>query len=141
VELAVQAVGVAEQQVGAQYEVELLVGEGQGGQGGRDVVVRVVCVLVWQALTAYFDDAYFPTPVEVVRKMHELWFSGPAHHLFLTTVAIEDILPSLGRLLAGWAIGGVIGIALGLSLVLTVIAELVGAANGIGYQFQLAGQS
>jgi len=78
--------------------------------------VFVVCVLVWQALTAYYDDTYFPTPVEIVRKMHELWFSGPAGHLFLTKVAIDDILPSLGRLLGGWAIGGVIGAVLGMLL-------------------------
>lgn len=78
--------------------------------------VFAVCVLVWQALTAYFDDPYFPTPVEIVGKMRELWFSGPAGHLFLTDVAIDDILPSLGRLLAGWGIGGAIGIVLGIVL-------------------------
>lgn len=74
------------------------------------------CVLVWQALTAYFDDAYFPTPVEIAGKMHELWFSGPASHLFLTAVAVDDIVPSLGRLLGGWLAGGAAGIALGLVL-------------------------
>lgn len=69
--------------------------------------VFVVCVLVWQALTAYFDDPYFPTPVEIARKMHEL---------FLTPVALHDIAPSLGRLLAGWLLGGLIGVVLGLVL-------------------------
>lgn len=78
--------------------------------------VLVGCLLVWQALTAYFDDTYFPTPVEIAGKMHELWFAGPASHLFLTNVAIENIVPSLGRLLAGWLIGGVAGITLGLVL-------------------------
>ncbi|MCR6489599.1 ABC transporter permease [Amycolatopsis sp. OK19-0408] len=74
------------------------------------------CLLVWQALTAYFDDVYFPTPVEIAGKMRELWFAGPVSHLFLTKVAIENIGPSLGRLLAGWLIGGAVGVAFGLVL-------------------------
>ncbi|MFJ1766798.1 ABC transporter permease [Amycolatopsis sp. NPDC088138] len=78
--------------------------------------VFVACLLVWQALTAYFDDTYFPTPVEIAGKMHALWFSGPASHLFLTQVALENIVPSLGRLLAGWLVGGAAGVILGLVL-------------------------
>jgi ABC-type nitrate/sulfonate/bicarbonate transport system permease component len=78
--------------------------------------VFVLFVLVWQALTSYARDSYFPTPLTIVRKMHELWFSGPAGNLFLTDEAIANILPSLGRLLSGWAIGGAIGIVLGLVL-------------------------
>jgi ABC-type nitrate/sulfonate/bicarbonate transport system permease component len=75
-----------------------------------------VCVLAWQGLAAYVDDAYFPTPAEIAATMHELWFSGPASHLFLTDVAIGDVLPSMGRLLGGWAIGSVLGVVLGLVL-------------------------
>ncbi|SEF27447.1 ABC-type nitrate/sulfonate/bicarbonate transport system, permease component [Amycolatopsis pretoriensis] len=82
----------------------------------RRWAVFACCLLGWQALTAYFDDAYFPTPVEIAAKMHELWFSGPANHLFLTTVAIENVVPSLGRLLTGWLIGSAIGGSLGLAL-------------------------
>lgn len=78
--------------------------------------VFVVCVVVWQVLTAYSDDPYFPTPAEIVAKMHELWFSGPASRVFLTEMAIGDILPSIGRMLAGWAIGGAIGIVAGVLL-------------------------
>lgn len=73
-------------------------------------------VLVWQALTSYAQDTYFPTPLTIVRKMYELWFSGPVSQLFLTDEATANILPSLGRLLTGWAIGGAIGIVLGLVL-------------------------
>lgn len=74
------------------------------------------CVIVWQLVTASVRDPYFPTPVMIVQKMHDLWFSGPVGQLFLTREAIDTILPSLGRLLAGWAIGGAIGILLGLVL-------------------------
>jgi ABC-type nitrate/sulfonate/bicarbonate transport system permease component len=73
-------------------------------------------VLVWQAATGYVRDSYFPTPVTIVAKMHELWFSGPVRRLFLTDEATANILPSLGRLLVGWGIGGAIGIVLGLLL-------------------------
>jgi ABC-type nitrate/sulfonate/bicarbonate transport system permease component len=69
--------------------------------------VLAVCLLGWQALTAYFDDPYFPTPIEIVAKMHEL---------FGTDVVVDDVLPSLGRLLAGWAVGSAIGIVLGMLL-------------------------
>jgi ABC-type nitrate/sulfonate/bicarbonate transport system permease component len=79
-------------------------------------IVLAALLLVWQALTSYAQDSYFPTPLAILRKMHELWFSGPASRLFLTGEATGDILPSLARLLGGWAIGGAIGIVLGLIL-------------------------
>lgn len=78
--------------------------------------VFVGLVLGWQAVTSAIQDTYFPTPVTIARKMHELWFSGPVSQLFLTDGAIANILPSLGRLLTGWAIGGAIGIVVGLML-------------------------
>ena len=48
--------------------------------------------------------------------MYHLWFSGPAAHLFLTPDAIGNILPSLGRVLAGLAIATAIGLPLGIAL-------------------------
>ena len=73
-------------------------------------------VLLWQAITGYVRDSYFPTPLTILAKMRELWFSGPPSRLFLTDEATADILPSLYRLLAGWAIGGAVGIVAGLLL-------------------------
>ena len=78
--------------------------------------VLAVFLLAWQAITSYVRDSYFPTPLTILAKMRELWFSGPASRLFLTDEATANILPSLGRLLSGWAIGGAIGILLGLAL-------------------------
>jgi ABC-type nitrate/sulfonate/bicarbonate transport system permease component len=55
--------------------------------------------------------------------MYHLWFSGPVTHLFLTPDATGNILPSLGRVLAGLAIAtaiaGPLGIALGRSPLVT----------------------
>jgi ABC-type nitrate/sulfonate/bicarbonate transport system permease component len=79
-------------------------------------IVLALGLVVWQAVTSYVRDSYFPTPVTIVRKMRELWFAGPANHFFLTDEAIANILPSLGRLLSGWAIGGAVGIVVGLML-------------------------
>jgi ABC-type nitrate/sulfonate/bicarbonate transport system permease component len=79
-------------------------------------IVLAGCLAGWQAVTSAVRDPYFPTPVAILEKMHELWFSGPASHLFLTGNATGNILPSLGRLLAGWAIGGAIGVVVGLVL-------------------------
>jgi ABC-type nitrate/sulfonate/bicarbonate transport system permease component len=82
----------------------------------RRWTVLIILIIVWQLVTEAAQDTYFPTPLTIVRKMHELWFSGPASSFFLTEEAIDNIFPSLGRLLMGWAIGGAIGIVLGLFL-------------------------
>jgi ABC-type nitrate/sulfonate/bicarbonate transport system permease component len=78
--------------------------------------VFILCVVAWQIVTSLADDAYFPTPLTIVRSMYHLWFSGPPSQVFLTDLAVHNILPSLGRLLAGWSIAGVIGIVLGMML-------------------------
>jgi ABC-type nitrate/sulfonate/bicarbonate transport system permease component len=74
------------------------------------------CVLAWQLATAAARDPYFPTPVTIAHTMYNNWFSGPAGQLFLTGEAVDNVLPSIGRILAGWAIGGAIGIVVGLLL-------------------------
>jgi ABC-type nitrate/sulfonate/bicarbonate transport system permease component len=76
-------------------------------------------VAVWELCARLQSSPFFPPPSTIVAKMHQLWFSGPASHLFLTPDATGNILPSLGRVLAGLAIaivaGGALGIALGRS--------------------------
>lgn len=80
-------------------------------------------VLVWQLLTTLANAAYFPTPFHIAAAMRKLWLSGPASHLFLTPSVANDIVPSITRVLGGWAfctiVGTVIGIAIGLSPLLT----------------------
>jgi ABC-type nitrate/sulfonate/bicarbonate transport system permease component len=76
-------------------------------------------VAIWELSARLRSSPFFPPPSTIVAKMHQLWFSGPASHLFLTPDATGNILPSLGRVLAGLAIaivaGGALGIALGRS--------------------------
>ncbi|KAA2255926.1 ABC transporter permease [Solihabitans fulvus] len=73
-------------------------------------------VVVWQFAAAYGQNVYFPTPLDIVSAAHQLWFSGPVSSLFLTKGAIDNLLPSLGRVTGGWAIAAVLGIAIGTAL-------------------------
>jgi ABC-type nitrate/sulfonate/bicarbonate transport system permease component len=79
-------------------------------------VVFAAFVAVWQLATSLADQVYFPTPLQIVEQMHALWLSGPPEHLFLTENVGDHIVPSLLRLLGGWALAGVIGIVVGLVL-------------------------
>jgi ABC-type nitrate/sulfonate/bicarbonate transport system permease component len=75
-----------------------------------------VVVLVWELLTLLIDDSDFPPPTTIAVSMYDLWFSGPISHVFLTDGAVENILPSLGRMFGGWVLAAVIGVLLGVGL-------------------------
>ncbi|SDG43012.1 ABC-type nitrate/sulfonate/bicarbonate transport system, permease component [Lentzea fradiae] len=66
-------------------------------------------VAVWEALGLLADDPFFPPPSEIAVAAWEWWVLEPEN---LT----DHVLPSIGRLLAAWAIASVIGVALGLLL-------------------------
>ncbi|WP_367137299.1 ABC transporter permease [Saccharothrix sp. HUAS TT1] len=78
--------------------------------------VFVGLVVVWELATRLADDTFFPPPSEIAVAAQQLWFSGSAGDLFLTDTVFEHVLPSIGRLLAGWGIAAVLGISLGLAL-------------------------
>jgi ABC-type nitrate/sulfonate/bicarbonate transport system permease component len=82
--------------------------------------VFAVAVALWQVATYTVvpgdDKLYFPPPTAIGRQLYETWFSGPADRAFLTPTAIDDLLPSLGRLLGGWALAAVVGVLLGVAL-------------------------
>ncbi|WP_328421938.1 ABC transporter permease [Streptomyces sp. NBC_00443] len=79
-------------------------------------LVLAFAVAVWQLVARVHGSVYFPPPAEIAGRAHELWFSGPARHVFLTEAAVADILPSLGRMTAGFGIAAVAGIALGVAI-------------------------
>lgn len=79
----------------------------------RHWLLFIVLILIWQAFTAGKDDPYFPPPSEIFARMHDWWFSGPPSHLWLTKDAIDNVLPSIGRLLTGWLAGSAVGVLLG----------------------------
>lgn len=73
-------------------------------------------VVVWELLTWLADDTFFPRPSEIAVAGWELWLSGPVDRLFLTDAVFDHVVPSLGRLLAGWGIAAVLGVSLGVAL-------------------------
>ncbi|MET9344849.1 ABC transporter permease subunit [Nonomuraea sp. NPDC003804] len=75
-----------------------------------------VAAVAWETATRAIGAVYFPPPSTILARMHEMWFAGPPAHLFLTEEAGGDLLPSLARLAAGWAVAAAAGVALGLVL-------------------------
>ncbi|MDP9860916.1 MULTISPECIES: ABC transporter permease [Streptosporangium] len=82
---------------------------------GRLWAVPVVLV-VWELATRAAENLSFPPPTEIAASMYRMWLSGPAERLWLTDAALENIPASIGRLLAGWLLAGVVGTALGLAM-------------------------
>ncbi len=73
-----------------------------------------VLILLWQYAAARAHSVFFPTPLDIARRAVDLWLSGPASRLFLSDGVFKDILPSLFRLLCGWAVAVLVGIPLGI---------------------------
>jgi ABC-type nitrate/sulfonate/bicarbonate transport system permease component len=82
----------------------------------RQWLVLVVAVWLWQLWASRRNSPFFPPPSVILRQMHQLWFSGPVSHLFLTADATGNILPSLLRILMGLAISVAIAVPLGIAL-------------------------
>jgi ABC-type nitrate/sulfonate/bicarbonate transport system permease component len=78
--------------------------------------VLAVAVAAWQLATRTHHSVYFPPPSDIARHTMDLWFSGPPAHAFLTPAATENILPSLARMTAGFALAAAAGIVLGTAL-------------------------
>jgi ABC-type nitrate/sulfonate/bicarbonate transport system permease component len=80
------------------------------------LVVIAAVVAAWQLGTQAADSPFYLAPSQIVPAMYHQWFSGPASHLWLTPDATANLLPSIGRMLAGWAIAAVAGIAIGVAI-------------------------
>jgi len=79
-------------------------------------VVLIAGVAGWELATRQAGSAFFPPPSQIVERMVDLWFSGPASRLWLTDAALNNVLPSLGRMLLGLAASAVLGVLIGLAL-------------------------
>ncbi|MCP2259489.1 ABC-type nitrate/sulfonate/bicarbonate transport system, permease component [Streptoalloteichus tenebrarius] len=78
--------------------------------------VFAALVVVWELATRAAVSPFFPTPLTILRTMRDQWLSGPASRLFLSDEVFGDVLPSVGRMLGGWALACVIGVAVGVAL-------------------------
>jgi ABC-type nitrate/sulfonate/bicarbonate transport system permease component len=95
---------------------------------GQRWLVFAVCVLLWQWLATSAASVFFPSPTTIARTARGLWLDGPADRLFLGSGVADDVLPSVGRLLGGWAVAGVVGVVVGITLGLVpVLADYASA--------------
>ena len=85
------------------------------GIGGfaRKWLLFVILVVLWEIATRIADSSFFPPPTKILTAAGKLWFSGPATHLFLGDAVFDHVLPSLSRILGGWALAVLVGVALG----------------------------
>ena len=82
----------------------------------RQWLVLAAAVWLWQLWADQRQSAFFPPPSTILSRMRQEWFSGPAAHLFLTSDATGNVVPSIARILAGLAIAAGIGVPLGIAL-------------------------
>lgn len=80
------------------------------------LLVVVAAFAGWELAAKAAASPYFPAPSAILGAMRTLWFSGPAGHLWLTSDATANLLPSLGRMLGGWAAASAVGIAAGVAI-------------------------
>ena len=89
------------------------------------LVTIAAAIAAWQLWTGAAKDSYFPEPSSIISALHHQWFTGPASHLWLNSDGTGNLLPSLGRMLGGWAAASLIGIVVGLAIGrLPVLADL-----------------
>jgi ABC-type nitrate/sulfonate/bicarbonate transport system permease component len=87
--------------------------------------VALLLVGGWQVWTMSSQSIYFPTPLQILERVRERWFSGQAP-AFLTPAFADDVVPSLVRLAIGLLIAWAVGISLGVLLGrIPVVAELI----------------
>jgi ABC-type nitrate/sulfonate/bicarbonate transport system permease component len=80
------------------------------------IAVPVVAVLAWEVAARAATSPFFPPPSEIAVAFWRTWLGGPATQLFLSDVAVQNVLPSLGRMLGGWAVAVLVGVAVGCAL-------------------------
>lgn len=68
------------------------------------IVVVVLAIGVWQAVTMLVPLVYFPPPSAIARRFAEVWLTGEA---------VAHVGPSLLRLIGGWLAACLLGVALG----------------------------
>jgi ABC-type nitrate/sulfonate/bicarbonate transport system permease component len=80
------------------------------------LLVVAAAFALWELATKAAASPYFLPPSAIVATTYRQWFSGPPGHLWLTADATANLLPSLGRMLGGWAAASLAGIAAGIAV-------------------------
>ncbi len=79
-----------------------------------EIAVPVAIVLVWEQWARSADSQFWPPPSTILSQFRDLWLFAQFR---------SDVVPSLMRILLGFAIGSAIGIALGIPLGLSLWAR------------------
>lgn len=74
---------------------------------GVPLILPLIIIIAWGWSTRNNDALFFPSMVEIFRRIFEIAFVERLH---------SDLIPSLVRLLAGWAMASVIGLVVGVIL-------------------------
>jgi ABC-type nitrate/sulfonate/bicarbonate transport system permease component len=85
-------------------------------RAGLRVLIAGLLLAAWQLATMAAASPYFPPPTAIAARMRETWLSGPPQRLFLSADAVANVLPSVGRMAAGWSLAVAGGVGLGLLL-------------------------
>lgn len=78
--------------------------------------VFALAVLGWELAARAGDSPFFPPPGEIAAATATRWFGGPPWRLFLSDLAVANLLPGVGRMLGAWALAAVVGVAVGIAL-------------------------
>jgi len=74
----------------------------------------ITLVIVWEYAARKAGSIFFPPPSDILHRAVTLWLSGPPSRLFLSGSIFQDVIPSLLRLLGGWALAVLVGVPLGI---------------------------
>ncbi|AUI53799.1 ABC transporter permease [Arthrobacter crystallopoietes] len=77
------------------------------GLVGLEIATTVAVVIAWFVLSAGSTSLFFPPLTAILERFGEVWI-GPGF--------TDHVLPSLGRMFAGYAIAAVVGISVGLAI-------------------------
>ena len=79
-----------------------------------EIAVPIAIVLVWEAWARSADSQFWPPPSTIAQEFRDLWLFAQFR---------SDVIPSLMRILFGFAIGSAVGVAVGLPLGLSLWAR------------------
>lgn len=83
----------------------------------RWVWLLAVLLLVWEVLTRTVAQSLFVPPVSTIaRTFGDSWFAATPSTLFLSQEFRDNVLPSIGRIAAGYAIAAAVGTVGGIVL-------------------------
>jgi len=74
----------------------------------------IVLIIAWEYAARRAGSIFFPPPSEILQRAGSLWLSGSPSHLFFSESVFQDVIPSLLRILGGWALAVAVGVPLGI---------------------------